>query len=769
MKLKSVIILTVLAIFVGVSAGVYLAISRDIPSIEEMKQYKPEGGTKIYADDDTLIGELKAEKGVFVPIDKIPERMINAVVAVEDSRFWKHKGIDYIAIMRAIVKDIIHAGFKEGASTITQQLTKVMFLTPEKTIKRKLKEIFLAIKIEKSLEKREILELYLNKVYFGHGAYGVEMASKVYFAKSVKDITLSEAALIAGLVKAPSSYSPYNDLSKAKERQQIVLMRMEEEGYIKPSEKEHALRQPIYLSTMRKGIEANNYFTEYVRKYLEDTYGLDTVYKGNLRVYTTLDIKAQSIASRAVQEGLRELDKRRGWRGSVQHKSDIDFEKEMRTKELSSIVVSNPGDIASGLVLNVTDKVAVIKTRGIIGKLSIEDARWASRVIDSPKGAPRMLKKFSLTLILKPGDVVKVGIKNIRGNTVQLLLEQDPQVEGALVAIEQETGFIRALIGGYDFVKSDYNRALYAKRQPGSAFKPVIYAAALDNGFTPAGIIMDEPVTYPGGPKGVWKPENADHKFNGPTTLREALTYSRNVVTIKLLDAIGIDKAIDFAQTLGVEGDMPRDLTLALGSLSITPFDLALRYSVFANGGLKIKPIAIKYITDTKGRILESNDPEQEEVISPQTAFLITSMMEDVVKYGTGWRAKALGRPVAGKTGTTNEYKDAWFVGYTPHLTAAVWVGFDDMRPLGSQETGARAASPVWVNFMKNFAPGEPEEFPVPEGIVGIMIDPATGLLARDDLSGIREYFKKGTEPNQISPVSAPRKIKEKDTNLNFD
>jgi penicillin-binding protein 1A len=325
------------------------------------------------------------------------------------------------------------------------------------------------------------------------------------------------------------------------------------------------------------------------------------------------------------------------------------------------------------------------------------------------------------------------------------------------------------LIGGYDFVKSDFNRALYAKRQPGSAFKPVIYAAALDNGFTPANIIMDEPVTYPGGPKGEWKPENADHKFNGPTTLREGLTYSRNVVTIKLLDAIGIDKAIDFARTLGVEGDMPRDLTLALGSLSITPFDLALRYSVFANGGQKIKPIAIKYITDTKGRILESNEPEQEEVISPQTAFLITSMMEDVVKYGTGWKAKALGRPVAGKTGTTNEYKDAWFVGYTPHLTAAVWVGFDDMRPLGSQETGARAASPVWVNFMKNFVTGDPEEFPVPEGIVGIMIDPATGLLARDDLSGIREYFKEGTEPRQVSPVSAPRKIKEKDANLNFD
>ena len=769
MKLKFIIVLAALAIFVGVSAGVYLAVSRDVPSIEEIKQYKPDSGTKIYADDNTLIGELKAEKGIFVPIERIPDNMINAVVAVEDSRFWKHKGIDYIAILRAIVKDIIHVGFKEGGSTLTQQLTKVMFLSPEKTLTRKLKEAFLAIKIEKSLEKKEILELYLNKVYFGHGAYGVEMASKIYFGKSIKDITLAEAALIAGLVKAPSSYSPYNDLSKAKERQQIVLARMEEEGYIKHSERENARRQPIYLSSMKKGLEANNYFTEYIRKYLEDTYGLQTVYKGNLRVYTTLDRRAQMLAARAVQEGLRELDKRRGWRGPLEHKSDIDFEKEMKTKELSSMVVSNLGDISSGLVLSVSDKVAVIKTRGIIGKLSIEDARWASRVFELPKGPPKLLKHFALTEILKPGDVVKVSVKNIRGNTVQLLLEQDPQVEGALVAMEQESGFIRALIGGYDFVKSDFDRALYAKRQPGSAFKPVIYAAAMDNGFTPASIIMDEPVTYPGGPRGEWKPDNADHEFNGPTTLREGLTYSRNVVTIKLLDTVGIDKAIAFAQAIGINSDMPRDLTLALGSLSITPFDLARCYSVFANGGEKMKPIAIKYITDAKGRILESNEPESEEVMNPQTAFLVTSLMEDVVKNGTGWRAKALGRPVAGKTGTTNENKDAWFVGYTPHLVSAVWVGFDDMRSLGSQETGARAASPIWVNFMKNFVTGDAEEFPVPEGIASYMIDPATGLLARDNESGIKEYFKDGTEPKQISPVSAPRKIREKNINLNFD
>jgi penicillin-binding protein 1A len=769
MKSKILIILAVVSVLMGVAAGTFLAVSMGIPSLEEMKQYRPTEGTKIYADDNILIGELKAEKGIFVPFDKIPEPVINAVVAVEDSRFWRHKGIDYLAIMRAIVKDIIYVGLKEGGSTITQQLAKVMFLTPEKTLKRKLREAALAFKIEKDLNKKEILELYLNKIYFGHGAYGVEMASRVYFGKPVKDITLSEAALIAGLIKAPTLYSPFNDLTKAKERQQIVLSRMEDEGYIKRSEKENALKQPVYLSGMRKGMEANNYFIDSVRKYLEERYGAEKVYKGDLRVYTTLDRKAQLLAAWAVQEGLRELDKRRGWRGPVEHKADSDADRELKTKDLSSSVVTNPGEIASGLVLKVTSREATIKTRGIIGKLALEDAKWAAKIIDTGKRTSRVLKDFALTQILTPGDIVRVSIKDIRGGTVQLALEQDPEVEGALIAIEHDTGFIRAMIGGYDFVKSDYNRAILAKRQPGSAFKPVIYAAALEHGFTPASIIVDEPVKYPGGPRGDWTPENADHTFNGPTTLREALTYSRNVVTVKLVDSVGINNVIDFAQQIGIRSDMPRDLTLALGSLSITPFDLALCYSVFANGGMKINPISVKYVTDSKGMVLESNEPEAEEVLSPQTSFLITSMLEDVVQNGTGWRAKALGRPVAGKTGTTNEYRDAWFVGFTPGLVAAVWVGFDDTRTLGSQETGARAASPIWVLFMKNFITDDQGQFPVPEGIVSRFIDPATGLLSKDESSGIKEYFKEGTEPRQFAPFFPMHRIREKETNLNFD
>lgn len=767
MKIKFIIIFALLSLLLGGIAGGYVALSKGVPSIDELKQFNTSPGTKIYSDDDVLIGELKVEKGIFVPLDNMPKNMINAVVAVEDSRFWKHKGIDYIAIARAIVKDVIHVSLKEGGSTLTQQLAKVVFLSPEKTIKRKLMEASLAMKIEKNLSKREILELYLNKVYFGHGAYGVEMASKVYFGKSVRQLNLAEASLIAGLVKAPTFYSPFNDLSKAKERQWVVLSRMEDEGFIKKSEREAAYNQPLYLASPKKGMEASSYFIDYVRKYLEEKYGADTVYKGGLKVYTTLNRGMQVSAVSAVQSGLKEVDKRRGWRGPLERKTNIDIDKELRSKELSTTVVINPGDIYSGLVLIVADKEAIIKTRGILGKLNIKDALWASKIM-AKEGTSKVIQNFGLTKILKPGDVVKVSIKSIQNKKVRLSLEQEPEVEGALIAVEPYTGFIRAMVGGYDFTKSDFNRALLAKRQPGSSFKPIIYAAAMDNGFTPASIINDEPATYTGGPKGEWTPENFDHKFYGPTRLREALTYSRNVVTVKLADSMGIDNLMNFAKNVGFQGEMPRNLSIALGSFNVTPFDMAMIYDVFASNGMKVKPISIKYIADRKGRIVESNEPEPEQVISPQTSFLITSMMEDVVKYGTGWRAKTLGVPVAGKTGTTNEYKDAWFVGYTSGLVASVWVGFDGFKTLGPQETGARAASPIWVSFMSNaIRESSAEGFSQPEGISSCFIDAKTGMLSRDD-SGIKEYFKEGTQPKQYSPSKSIWEIKDP-SQFNFD
>lgn len=765
-KIRLVLAIAILSILVGGIAGGYIALEKGIPSLAELKQYQTTAGTKIYGDDDALIGELKVEKGIFVPIGTIPKHMVNAIVAVEDSRFWKHKGIDYIAITRALVKDIMHVSLKEGGSTITQQLAKVVFLTPEKTVKRKLMEAKLAVEIEKKLSKKEILELYLNKVYFGHGAYGVEMASRTYFGKSARNLTLSEAALIAGLVKAPTTYSPFNNLTKAKERQRVVLKRMEEENYITRPEMEKVYQQPLYLASLKKGPEVNGYFLEFVRKYLEEKYGEEMVYKSGLKVYTTLNRGMQAAAVNAIQTGLREVEKRRGWRGPVEHKEDIDVEKEMKSKELSTTVAVSPGDVYSGLVLKVTPQEAIIKTRGVLGRLAARDAQWASKIL-SKDGKSRVLKDFSLSKILKPGDLVQVSIKSIQKNQPQLSLEQEPEVEGAVIAVEPSTGFIRAMVGGYDFSKSDYNRSLFAKRQPGSSFKPIIYAAAMDNGFTPASTINDEPVTYAGGPKGEWKPENYDQKYYGPTRLREALTYSRNVVTVKLVESVGIDKITSFTRTMGFSGEMPRDLSIALGSFSITPLESALLYSVFANGGLSVRPISIKFITDRKGTVLESNEPEPEQVISPQTAFLVTSMMEDVVRYGTGWRAKSLGRPVAAKTGTTNDYRDAWFVGYAPDLVAAVWVGFDNNRPLGSQETGGQAAAPIWVSFMNSAIKGEPQEFSPPEGIVSHYIDPKSGLLSYDD-AGLKEYFKEGTEPRQFSPFRTIWEIRDP-SQMNFD
>ncbi|MBI5213850.1 MAG: PBP1A family penicillin-binding protein, partial [Nitrospirae bacterium] len=751
---KTIIIIGVLIL--GFMAGGYLAVAKGVPSIAEVKKYRATEGTKVYAGDDTLIGEFKVEKGIFVPISNIPQHLKNALIAVEDSRFYQHKGIDYIGIGRALVKDILHASLKEGGSTITQQLAKIMFLTPEKTIQRKLREAQLAIKLEKELSKNEILELYFNRAYFGHGAYGAESASRLYFGKSVSHITLPEAALLAGLVKAPNTYSPYNNLVRAKERQEIVLARMEEEGYIKPSERASAKNQPIHLSSLRSGAEANNYFLEYVRQQIEQKYGIEMVYKGGLKVYTTLDRNAQTYAQKALQEGLREVDKRKGWRGPIGRKNNIkEDDDDHRVSFAASI-----GDIASGAVLSANPKEALIKARGITGKLLLADAQWANTVIERSSGKITTLKNFKLTDILKKGDIIWVKFKTITGKNVTFSLEQEPEVEGAAVVMEPETGFIKAVVGGFSFTKSEYNRAVYAKRQPGSAIKPIIYAAALEHGFTPASIINDEAVSYPGGPAGEWKPENYDHKYYGPTRLRDALAYSRNVVTVKLVDAVGIGKVISFAKDVGIEAEMPRELTIALGSISVTPLEMATVYSTFANGGVRIKPIAIRHVTDAKGEILESNDPEGFDSISPQTSFLITSMMKDVISYGTGMRAN-IGRPAAGKTGTSNDYKDAWFVGYTPQLVGCVWVGFDDMRrSLGPGEVGGRAAAPIWANFMKNaLADESAPDFPMVNGVIKLPIDPASGLLS--DSSSVFEYFKEGTQPKEYSksPVKVEKII----------
>jgi len=740
-RFKLIFFFFILPVFAGIAAGGYISLARGVPSVEELKDYKAQPGTKVYADDETPIGEIKLEKGIFAALDKIPPALINAALAVEDSHFWSHSGIDYLAIMRAALKDILYRELKEGGSTITQQLAKITFLTPEKTFTRKLREMVLARKLEKNLEKAEILELYLNRAYFGHGAYGVEMASRVYFGKSVTGLSIPEAAMLAGLLKAPAAYSPYTNLRKAKERQAHVLERMEEEGYITRKEKDDALQSPISLRSTSRETAVYSYFIEEVRKYLEGKYSPDAIYKEGLRVFTTLDGKAQLYAQQALDEGLRALDKRRGFRGPKDHREL----KDERPAPAENTVTLNIGEILEGLVLSVSKKEAVIRIRDTAGRLGLEDASWASAVYDGKK--TNTIKDFNLTKVLKPGDVVLVRVKSVKGATVRLELEQEPEVQGALVAIDHSTGYIRALVGGRDYLKSEYNRAVYSRRQVGSAFKPVVYATALDNGFHPSSIVPDEAVTFKWTEEGredEWSPRNYDGEYFGSLTLREALAYSRNAVTAQLINAVGVGKVIGLARALGIESSIPYDMTISLGSLSVSPLELTTCYAGMANGGKRMKPVMVKYISDSKGRVMESAEPEGVEAMSPQTAFLITSMMRDVVNYGTGQRAKALGRPVAGKTGTTNEFWDAWFLGFTPELTAGVWVGFDDLRPLGDGETGSRAALPIWLRFMQNELAGtEQKDFVMPEGIVIRNVDPETGMPGE---GGLPEYFKEGAD-----------------------
>jgi penicillin-binding protein 1A len=752
-------ILFFLVVFLGILTGGYFALIRGVPKVEEIKGFVPASSTKVYADDDTLIGEFKVEKGVYVSFDKIPENLLRAVTSIEDTRFWLHEGIDYIAVIRALTKDIRAGRIKEGASTITQQLAKVVFLSPERTVVRKLKEATLAYRIENNLSKEEIIELYLNKIYFGHGAYGVEMAARSYFGKPVSEASLAESALLAGLIKAPSRYSPYSNLDKAKERQRIVLNRMGDAGYITQEQADRAYQEPLYLSSVRYKTYTPNYFLEYVRKYLEDKYGAEMAYKGGLEVHTTLNKSVQIAAVNSLKTGLENLDKRQGFRGPLDHK-DIDVKEELKQQASFEKVVMKKGDLVTATVLKVSSKEAIVKTRDIIGKLSSSDSKWARKLIDSKGNVLRKLRVTDFRKILKPGDVIKARVKDVKGKAPVFVLDQEPIVQGAVAAIEPSTGYIRAIVGGYDFNKSEFNRAVFAKRQVGSGFKPLVFAAAMDEGYTPASLIIDEPLLYESEKYGDWEPENYDEKYHGATRLREALVHSRNIVTVRLTEEVGVGKLIRFARSLGVKGPFQQDLTLGLGSVSVSPLEITSAFGVLAQGGIRMPPIAVKYVIDSEGNVLENNTPRGQRVISAQTAFLATSMMEDVVKKGTGWRARALKRPAAGKTGTTNEYKDAWFIGYTPELVTGVWVGFDNMRTLGDEETGSRAAAPIWVSFMKKalseIAPFEEgnlkkREFPVPEGIVTAVIDPLTGLLATADTEKMVELFKEGTVPTVYS------------------
>lgn len=747
-------------------AGIFYMASKNLPSVKLLHEYTPNLVTRVYSDDDRIIGELYVEKRVLVPIGSIPLSLKQAVIAVEDDRFYSHKGIDYRGILRAFWVNIISLDIKQGGSTITQQLARSLFLSPEQNITRKVKEAILSRRIEKILSKNEILELYLNQIYLGRGAYGVQSASSLYFGKDVKDLNISESALLAGVIRSPSLYSPYGHPDRAKLRQRVVLKRMLDEGYITEDQYEKAYKQDIYLKKPEKEEDTAPYFVEYIRQYVISKYGSEKAYKGGLNIYTTIDYELQKAANTAVKEGLRALDKRQGYRGPVDHKSQSDI-KEWLEGGRGSLSQSDilPGDILEGIVTKTDNDFATVKVGSLIGKISIFDMAWA-RKRRSGEGFRRVTYREDATVknILAVGDIVYVKVLTIKDDdTAVFSLEQEPLVEGALVSIDPMTGYVRAMVGGYDFKRSEFNRALQARRQPGSSFKPFVYGAAIDQGLTPATIYEDAPISYniPGWDKD-WTPGNYDGKFYGPMTLRDALVYSRNVVTIKLAENIGIDKVINFARQMGIKSNLERNLSLALGSSGLSPLELTSAYGVFANQGVRLEPIFIKNITDSAGKITEYSTPAAKEVLSKQTSYILTNIMEDVIQRGTGKSAKILGKPLAGKTGTTNDFTDAWFVGFAPNLVTGTWVGFDDIKSLGHGETGARAALPIWISYMNGALERiQPMIFPIPEDIVFVKIDPYNGLLAPTGLTDFEvEIFKKGTEPKEVSKLTGARPVR---------
>jgi penicillin-binding protein 1A len=736
------------------AAGLYAYFSRDLPQITSLKDYRPPIITTVFSDDNRKIGEFFKERRKVLPLQDMPEMLLHAFVAAEDSRFYKHQGIDLIGILRAFFKNLEAGAIVQGGSTITQQVTKSFFLSPERSYQRKVKEAILAYRIDRSFTKDEILYLYLNQIYLGHGAYGVEAASENYFGKPARELTLAECAILAGLPQAPSRYSPFRNLEKAKERQIYVLNRMVAEGYITHLEASEAINEPLDVKPRRNWyIEKVPVYTEHVRRYVEKKYGEDALYTGGLRIFTAVNIDMQKIAQAEITRGLLELDKRQGYRGPIEHLApqamaafDAGIRDELAAEPLEA------GKILRGLVIDVDDtgKRVTVRMGDEKGVIPLENMAWARKPNpEVPWYADRIKRPGQ---VLAVGDViwVKPGAPRGRDGLWPLDLEQIPEAQAALLCIEAETGQVKAMIGGRDFFESQFNRAIQSRRQPGSAFKPVIYAAAIDKGYTPATVLIDSPIVYQDAQRDfTWKPKNYGEKFHGPTLLREALAKSRNVVTVKILQDIGIDYAIAYARKLGIESPLSRDLSLALGSSGVSLLEIVNAYSVFANLGYRLDPIFITKILDRDGNVLEENRPLKAKVIDQSTAYIMTSLLESVVKSGTGQRVAGLGRPVAGKTGTTNNLYDAWFVGYTPRYITGTWVGFDQGGSLGQLETGARAASPIWLGFMQKILADKPVRvFPVPDGVVFAKIDAKTGLLPiAESADTLFECFKEGTAP----------------------
>ena len=715
----------------GTTGGMVAAYVRDLPPLDPLEEYQPSLVTTLYDEEGQPFAAFFEQKRILVPLSKVPRFLVEALIAVEDSRFYQHHGLDPVAIARAFLSNVKCLCLAEGGSTITQQLAKVLFLTPEKSLSRKTKEALLALKIERDYDKAKILDLYFNHIYFGHGAYGVEAAAQTYFKKSVDELNLAEAAMLAGLPRAPNFYSPIIDQERARRRRHHVLQRMMQEGFITPEQAQAATAVPFNTAAFAQAKDIAPYYVEHIRQYLEDKYGTYAVYHGGLKVYTTLNLKMQEAAERALKKGLRELDKQKGLRlqGLIRRGG---------TPRREQPVI---GEVMEATVTRVTADLLRLKIGDYQAELPLEEVTKAGLA--------------NLREAIQPGNRVLVKVLKLDGHQMEVGLEQEPEIEGAFVVLDPRRGEIKALVGGYDFQRSKFNRALQAKRQPGSAFKPFVYATAFDQGLTPATLFEDSPVSYPTvieGKRAEWSPENYDKKYRGPVTLRQALEHSINVIAVKLIERVGVKPVMRMAQRLGMKSELRPEYALALGVSEVTLLEMVSAYGVFATGGLRAEPYAIRKVLDNKGLMLEERFPEPQHVLRPETAFVLNNVLKGVVERGTGKLAKILERPFAAKTGTTDEATDVWFIGYNPSMVAGVWVGYDVKRSLGPYATSAHLAVPLWMDFMRVILRGTPvEDFPIPEGVVPVYVNYETGRPTRPgDPKAIVEYFIKGTEPQAL-------------------
>ncbi len=735
-----------MAISLGVAGGLFAVYLRSLPTLDALEEYRPSLVTTLYSDQGEPFATFFEQKRVWVPLSDTPKHLANAIIAVEDAQFYRHRGINFRGIARALLANVRALRPAEGGSSITQQLARVLFLTPEKSISRKVKEVLLAIEIEKHYSKDKILELYLNQVYFGHGAYGAEAAAQTYFKKGVDRLNLAEAATLAGLPRAPNYYSPLIDKERALRRRNHVLSRMLDQGFITTEQAAQASGVQFDESLLARTRNLAPYFVEYVRQDLEEKHGTYAVYHGGLKIYTTLNISMQRSADEALIEGLKELDKARGFR-RPKHGSPA---AAASAGTRPSHAAPKAGEIITGRVARVSPSAIAVQAGDYRGEIALRTDSW-------PKLA-QPAEQFPVGMEVK-ARVLKVDERN---RILTLSLEQDPEMEGALLALDPRDGGIKAMVGGYDFVRSKFNRAVQAKRQPGSAFKPFVYAAAFDNGLTPSTIIVDSPVRFSllvNGKRVQWSPGNYDRKFRGPTTLRNGLEHSINVVAVKLIEQVGVDPVIKMAHDMGIESTLRREYALALGVSEVTLLEMVSSFGVLARQGIRFSPYAIRQVRDSKGAILEERVPEGRRVMREETAFILNNVLSGVVERGTGSRARVLGRPFAAKTGTTQESTDAWFIGYTPSLVAGVWVGYDTKRSLGPHESSATLAVPIWTRFMQPVIKGLPHEsLAAPDTVVPVLVNYASGLeTTSDDRGAIVEFFLRGTEPRQAEVRSGER------------